>query len=86
MNSNRNTSPPPTQPLRSALVLTLVAFALGVHAADPKLEPQGKGARMSAKAFFDKLVGRWEGDCRTWFQPDVLADEAKVTGEIASAL
>ena len=67
-------------------MFALVAFALGAHAADVKPEPQGKDARMLAKAFFGKLVGNWEGDCRTWFKPDVLADEAKVTGEITNAL
>jgi uncharacterized protein (TIGR03067 family) len=39
-----------------------------------------------AKDLFDKLVGKWEGDCKTWFEPDILADESKVAGEIVKIL
>jgi len=28
------------------------------------------------------FVGRWKGTCRTWFEPDVLADESEVQGTI----
>lgn len=38
---------------------------------------------MDHKELFDKITGNWEGVCRTWFEPDKLADEARVTGEIA---
>ena len=27
------------------------------------------------------LVGRWEGQCKTWFQPGQLADESSVKGK-----
>lgn len=27
-----------------------------------------------------KLVGNWEGTTKTWFEPDVLADESPMTG------
>ena len=27
-----------------------------------------------------KLPGRWEGTCRTWFEPGKLADESKIEG------
>jgi hypothetical protein len=88
MNSNRNPSPPRTRHFRSGLVIALVVFSVAAHAAEAKPEPQAQGqdARMLAKGFFDKVVGKWEGDCRTWFKPDVLADEAKVRGEITNAL
>ena len=36
----------------------------------------------TAKNILKSLVGSWEGTCRTWFQPDKLADESKVKGEI----
>ena len=41
---------------------------------------------MSVKAVFSKMVGKWEGDCRTWFKPGKLEDESKVTGEIVPLL
>ena len=28
-----------------------------------------------------KLIGKWEGSCRTWFEPGKLEDESKVAGE-----
>lgn len=40
------------------------------------------GAAFSQKQLFEKLVGEWEGTCKTWFEPDKLADESKVAGEI----
>lgn len=32
------------------------------------------------------LVGSWEGTCRTWFEPDALADESPVRGSIRPVL
>lgn len=31
---------------------------------------------------FSTMIGQWSGPCRTWFEPEVLADESLVTGEI----
>ncbi len=33
-----------------------------------------------------KLVGTWSGSTKTWFEPDVLADESPMTGTIRSIL
>ncbi len=33
------------------------------------------------QAFLNSLVGKWEGTCRTWFRPGILADESKVKGD-----
>lgn len=41
---------------------------------------------MSQKVLFEKMIGGWEGSCRTWFEPGKLADESKVTGEITEVL
>jgi hypothetical protein len=30
---------------------------------------------------FNGMTGRWEGRTRTWFEPDVLADESPCSGE-----
>lgn len=48
----------------------------------------GKAAQMTDKDVTGKnilaaVVGKWKGDCRTWFEPDKLADESEVTGEFA---
>ena len=47
---------------------------------DPKKQPEAP--RMSQKVLFEKMLGKWEGTCWTWFEPGKLADESKVTGEI----
>jgi hypothetical protein len=36
---------------------------------------------MTHTDLFDQLTGRWEGECRTWFEPGKLADTARVRGE-----
>ncbi len=41
---------------------------------------------MTPKALFETLTGRWEGICRTWFQPGELADESNVSGTIEAVL
>lgn len=41
---------------------------------------------MPKKELFKKLIGKWEGDSRTWFEPGKLADESKVTGEFVDVL
>jgi Protein of unknown function (DUF1579) len=38
------------------------------------------------KDILKSLVGSWEGTCRTWFQPDKLADESKIKGNIRPML
>ena len=37
---------------------------------------------MNHSTLFEKMAGDWEGTCRTWFKPDELADESKVSGTI----
>lgn len=32
------------------------------------------------------LLGSWEGTCRTWFEPDVIADESAVKGSFRTVL
>ncbi|GAB5405757.1 MAG: DUF1579 domain-containing protein [Aureliella sp.] len=41
---------------------------------------------MSALATLQSLVGRWEGTCRTWFEPNKLADTSDIHGEFALVL
>ena len=70
--------------------LTLAVIAL-CNVLYPQENPQSqsntpKQLHMSQKDPFDKMQGRWEGTCRTWFEPGKLADESKVTGEIVGVL
>ncbi len=37
---------------------------------------------MFYEKFFKTVVGKWSGNCRTWFEPGQLADESKISGEI----
>jgi hypothetical protein len=41
---------------------------------------------MSHKTLFKKLVGKWQGNVKTWFEPDKLADESTVAGEFTPML
>lgn len=36
---------------------------------------------MTPEELLRKLVGAWSGSCRTWFEPDKLADESEIRGE-----
>ncbi len=40
--------------------------------------------RVTPTELFGKLVGEWEGNCQTWFEPGKLADESRVSGTIVS--
>lgn len=41
---------------------------------------------MSENQLFESLVGRWAGECKTWFEPEKLADESSVAGEFSLVL
>lgn len=45
-----------------------------------------KVSRISHELLFEKMLGRWEGTCRTWFEPGKLSDESKVSGVITGVL
>ena len=39
-----------------------------------------------SKNFLQQLIGSWEGTCQTWFEPEKLADESIIKGEISPLL
>ena len=41
---------------------------------------------MTPTELFQQLVGKWEGTCRTWFEPGKLADESSVAGEFVAVM
>ncbi len=75
---------------QTVFVLTIVvlAFVVSVNAQEPKNEQPGtrQVSHMTQKELFKKLIGKWEGNSRTWFEPAKLADESNVTGEFVDVL
>lgn len=41
---------------------------------------------MDPQQFLAALVGKWKGECSTWFEPGVLADVSEVEGEFSPLL
>ena len=41
---------------------------------------------MTDKELFKKLIGKWQGDVKTWFELGKLADESTVVGEFTAML
>lgn len=70
----------------SVLMAFATASSLGGQEANVESRSRIKESRMSPEALFEKMIGKWEGDCRTWFGPGELADESKVSGEITKVL
>lgn len=71
-----------------ALTFAVIAYGIPVQAQETNNDQttQLKETRMSQEVLFKKMVGRWEGNCRTWFEPGTLADESKIAGEITGVL
>lgn len=78
--------------MKAASISTVFGFALafvGFACPDNSLAQENnelKGLGMNQKMLFEKLAGTWEGTCRTWFVPNKLADESKVSGTIVTLL
>lgn len=66
-----------------ALTVIGLIFVVSVNAQELKNNQSRtrQESQMSQKEFLKKLIGKWEGNCRTWFEPGKLADESRVTGE-----
>ena len=75
-----------TTTLLSAMSATSLALCDPAPDSAKKPAPIAPGAQVSPKDFLKSLVGTWEGTCRTWFEPDKLADESKVAGTIRPVL
>jgi hypothetical protein len=41
---------------------------------------------MQGNELLAQFIGQWQGTCRTWFEPDILADESEVMGEFKPVL
>jgi len=65
--------------------ILISTFALIAYAVSAQAQETNKD-ELTQKVLFKKMTGKWEGTCRTWFEPGKLADESKVTGEITGVL
>lgn len=72
------------------LVLPVLVALTHPVAAQEKSETSQVAAtdaqQMVPNQILEKLVGKWEGSCRTWLAPGKLADESRVTGEFVEVL
>lgn len=66
----------------AAGLFSFFVLALFVHVdAQEVTSEQVEQPQAASMQFLKELVGKWEGTCRTWFEPGKLADESTVTGE-----
>lgn len=67
-------------------ILTVIVLASVISAQSQDREnyqiTQYKEHRMFHNSLFEKMIGKWKGTCRTWYEPGKLADESIVSGEI----
>ncbi len=70
------------------LTIFVLAFVGSVNDREPKNgQPDTRQvAQMPQNEQLKKLIGKWEGNSRTWFEPGKLGDESKVTGEFVDVL
>jgi len=65
-------------------VMALIVLFTGIIYAETekvKLSNTKEAEKMKHEELFKKLVGKWNGPVKTWFEPGKLADESTVTGE-----
>lgn len=61
------------------LIMPQAAPAQNIGTKDTEVN---RGKQFMPKALLQSLVGAWEGTCRTWFEPDKLADESRISDKI----
>ncbi len=66
-------------------IMIISAFSIFAQTSPGEQKPVTP-TRLSPDELFEKLEGRWEGTCRTWFEPGKLANESAVTGEFSRVL
>lgn len=72
--------------MHSLPFIALLSAVVGLCASLKAQESAPETSPLSPKALFEKLQGKWEGPCRTWFETEKLADESQVRGEITPVL
>ena len=76
--------------LAASCSMVVATYALGQNrdiGSVDKQSTQKETKKMSEpEKFLSQCVGKWQGTVKTWFEPEKLADESKVSGEIVSLL
>jgi hypothetical protein len=70
--------------IQKSIVIALIVLFTGIiHAENEKVNLKNtRGAeKMNHEELFKKLVGKWHGPVKTWFEPGKLSDKSTVTGE-----
>lgn len=72
----------------NTFILLILFMAFSVNAYDQKEKKSSplEENKMKHETLFKKLVGKWQGNVKTWFEPGKLADESTVTGEFKALL
>lgn len=65
-----------------ALIFSFISFQVMAHE-NPKSE--GK-KQMAHSKIFSKLIGKWQGTVKTWFEPEILADDSSISGEFTQVI
>jgi hypothetical protein len=65
-----------------AVIIVVLGFVGSLSAQDVNSEKPD----VPPQELLKRLIGRWEGNCKTWFQPGRLADDSKVAGEFVEVL
>ena len=63
----------------------IVSFAKLTYR-DPRKILQTREKIMAHEELFTKLLGKWQGTAKTWFEADVLADETSLSGEFVKVI
>lgn len=69
----------------TALIIGLVLappILAGAQESENVKSPSTEGIPALSPDLRVSLMGSWEGTCRTWFEPDKLADESKIKATI----
>jgi hypothetical protein len=69
------------------VMLSLCTPAPATAQQEESLKPNSEEVKTVPNAnVLPKLIGKWKGTCRTWFEPGKLADESEVAGELKGVL
>ena len=64
----------------------LMAATVVLSKEETVAETESNPKEMSSQELMAKLIGKWEGECRTWLRPGATPDEARVAGEFKPLL
>ena len=63
-----------------------LSFSINAHEPLHEKSNQKEALKMTHEELFKKLIGKWRGQVKTWFEPGKLSDESSVSGEFTELL